>query len=121
MYVGNFLELERAVHGHGIMNGAAQEQEVLHLVIFFRQLPASPGRGLQQHFHLARQIEQFANVLSPLLLGKLASHLSQVKRKQVEHRHLRRESLGGSDADLGSGVSVEHTIGLARDGRIDHI
>ncbi len=58
------------------------KEKILHLVVFFRQLLASRGRGFQQCFHLARQVEQFADVLPPLFFGKLAAHLSQVKREQ---------------------------------------
>ena len=40
MDVGNFLELERAFEGDGIVNAASEEKEILRANIGFRQFVA---------------------------------------------------------------------------------
>src|SRR5437764_15268872 len=73
-------------------------------------------RGPKNDVDLLRNRYQFQNVFLELLAVELPALLPQVQSKKKQDRHLRGESLGGSDADLWSGQRVDHAIGFAGDG-----
>ena len=55
--------------------------------------------------------------LGDLVAVPRALDLGEVERQQVAGDQLGQEALGRGDADLGTGVGVDHRVGLARDGR----
>jgi hypothetical protein len=65
-------------------------------------------------------LEAFEDVLA-LARVHPAALLGEVEAEQQAADDLGGERLGGGDRDLGAGVGVEHPVGLAGQGRADHV
>src|SRR5689334_3624160 len=95
------------------MNRAAEKKKILNLVILLTQ-PLAFRRRLQHGLDFTRKIEKFTEVVPHLLPAQFFAYLTEIKPKQKQHSHLCSECFGGSDADLGTSICVDDTIGLAR-------
>ena len=78
--VGNFLQLESAFEGDGIVDASAQKQEIVSPLKSFGQFIAFfiPS---EQNLELARDSGQFLHCGAGLLARHAATHLRQVKSK----------------------------------------
>ena len=102
--VRNFLQLERAFECDGIVNAAAQEEEILR-----RDDTPSPGprillRASAACSSLPGNAGEFLNRLFGTSALMVPRCWARIQREQEKRGKLRRESLGRSHADLRSGV-----------------
>src|SRR5215469_3434071 len=118
--IGNFLELECAVHCNRVVDRPPHEHEVIEGLELSGQL-FTLGISLENDLQLVGYILEVGNVARQLLLAESAAHLTQVKTKQEEHRHLRGERFRRGNADLGAGEGIKRAIGFAGDGGARHV
>lgn len=118
--IGDFLELERAFEGHGVVERAADEEDVLAETVLL-------GEGLNR----LDVFEQFVGLAGQLLeaaddLAHPRGRNGAAQRRDVESQHqhadeLRGVSLGGSHGDFRAGPGVDDLVGLAGDRRADDV
>ena len=115
--VGDFLELQRAFHGHRIAHMAAEEQERFRIHHLFGGFLHGLGLGVEDPLDLAGHVLQGIQGLGDLVPVHGAFDLRQVQAEHVGGGDLRHERLGGGDRHFRTGVGVEHRVRFAWDGR----
>ena len=111
--VGNFLELERAFERNGVVDAAAEEEEVAGVGVEAGEGLALGVDGAEDVFDLAgEEVEGFEKV-EAFLVGDGTADLGEVEGEEEERDELGGEGLGGGDADFGTGVGVDGAVGLA--------
>ena len=120
--VGDLLELERAFEGDGVVDAAAEEEEVVGGVEdSWRELCALVVDRAQDLFELAGDFVELGDEVEGFGVGDGAADLGEVQREQEERGELGGEGLGAGDADLGAGVGGDGSLGLAGDGGADDV
>ena len=118
--VGELLELERSLQGDGIVDAAAEEEEVLvggHLLGKLGDCRLL----LEGLLHETRQLEQTLDVLAAVLGEEGAAATAEPEGEEIAGGEGGRESLGRRHADLRPRVGVEHSGGLALQRRPHHV
>jgi len=91
--VADFLELERALHGHGVLQAASQEEEVLVIGVAL----GDGGAGFVQLERLADKLWHAGEVIErggEHLRLQVAALVAQVTGEQVERNHRADVGLG---------------------------
>ncbi len=110
--VGDFLELERPLHGHRVLGTATEEQRVALL----GEQRGHLFHGLvhrQRLLQVARQTPQRLDQLRLDASGQGAAHLADGQGQQQQADQLGGERLGRGHADLRTGVGQQGQVGLA--------
>ena len=118
--VGDLLHLQGAFERDRVVDAAAEVQEVAGGGHPLRHLlhPAAHGqRVLHEVGHPGQALQQ----LAAALVGEGPAQPAQVQGQERQGHDLRREGLGGGDADLGAGVGEQRARGLARHLRALHV
>ena len=103
----------------GKLELAAQEQEILRLLILEGDLPDGSFCS-STRFELGGDCLQ-GSQQPCAILRRQHSDPAHEQREQRQHGDLGGEGLGGGDADLGPGMQVDAAIGFARDGAADDV
>src|SRR6185312_12228239 len=109
--VGNFLELERAFHGHRVLCAATEKQRMAFVhegLREFRDLRSE----LQRVIELAWQAVKLGNELGQPVGGD-APHTRQLQYQQGQCSELGGEGLGRGHAYLRAGTGHQGQVGLA--------
>ena len=115
--VGDFLELQRAFHGHRIAHMAAEEQERFRIHHLFGGFLHGLGLSVENPLDLAGHVLQRFQSLGDFVSIHGTLDLGQIQAEHVCGGDLRHERLGGGDRHFRTGVGVEHRVGFAWDGR----
>ena len=121
MDVGDFLELECSFEGDGVVDAAAEEEEVLRGAKGLGQVVALVVYGAEDFFELGRNAREFGDEVEGLGVGDGVADLREVEGEGEERGELGGEGLGAGDADLGAGVGGDDSGGEAGDGGADDV
>ena len=116
--VGGLLELERAFAGDGVVDAAAEEEEVLGVAVLVGDAMHGLFPAAELGFDLAGEGGDFGEAL--LELGgvhEVARHGAH-ESEEIEIQELRGEALGGGDGALAAGDGGEGGGGFARHGGV---
>ena len=111
--VADLFELEGAFEGDGVVDAAAEEEEVAGV----RELPGERDDLLE----LGGDAGELGDVVEGLGVRDRAADLGEVEREGEEGGELGGEGLGGGDADLGAGVGGDGALREAGDGGADDV
>src|SRR5579883_2269134 len=118
--VGDFLQLEGAFEGDGVVDAAAEEEKVLGAGVDLGEFLAFLVAG-KDLFELSGHAGEVEDRGLQLGWGQGPPHLAQVERKQVKGGELRGEGLGRGHANFWTGMGVDGALGLARDHGSDDV
>ncbi len=118
--VGDLFELEGALQGHGVVQAAPQEEDVLAIAVLLRQL-LDLLLLLQDLLDLFRRLAQRRHDPGCLLRGEGAALPGEQQPQQVHHQHLGGIGLGGGHGDLRSRPGIDHIVGLPGDRTAHHV
>ena len=118
--VGDLLQLQRAFERDGVVDAAAQVEEVGRAVEPAGDL-LDLRRELQRLLEQLRQLQQRVDVRLRRLGGQHAARLAQTQPQQIQRDELRREGFGRRHADFRSGVRVDRAVGFAGRHAADHV
>ena len=119
--VGDLLELEGAFEGDGVVDAAAEEEEVAGGAEGLGELAALSIYGTQNLLNFSGDFRKLGDEVDGLFLGDGAAELGEVEGEDEEGGELGGEGLGGGDADLRAGVGGDGALGLAGDGGADDV
>ncbi len=119
--VGDLLELEGAFEGDGVVDAAAEEEEVVGGGEGFGELVALVVDGAENLFDLAGELAELVDEVEGFRIGDGSADLGEVEGEDEEGGELGGEGLGGGDADLGAGVGGDGALGFAGDGGADDV
>src|SRR5205814_6359752 len=88
VHVRNFLQLQRTIHGNGIVNGASEKKKIFEAMKVVRKL-ATCVRALQNDLGLFWKRSQFIEPGAKGAFGNALSDLRHVGGPKKQHRHLR--------------------------------
>ncbi len=108
--VADFLELEGAFEGDGVVDAAAEEEEVVDAGELLGQLDALVVHGAEDLLELAGDQGQLGYEFRAFELRDCAADLGDVEREQEEGGELGGEGLGGGDADFRAGVGGDGAL-----------
>ena len=117
--VGDFLELQRTLQGHGEIILPAEEEKVFRRRVFLRQFLDRVVLG-EDRFELPRNGLQGVEDL-PAAIQRQHSHAAHQQREQCQRRDLRGERLRGGHADLRPGVQVNAAVRFPSDRAADDV
>src|SRR5438874_502198 len=118
--VRDLLQLEGAFEGDRVLRAAAEEQQISRrreLVGGLLDLLFVLQRLLDERGKLAQVLE----VLARRRDVERPAQAAEANGEEEERRQLGGEGLGGSDADLRTGMRVEDVVRLAGNGGADHV
>jgi len=115
--VGDLLELEGAFEGDGVVDAAAQEEEVAGGGELLGEVAAEVVHRAEDGFNLAGDLGQLGDEVQRGLKRDGLADLREIEREGEERGELRGEGLGAGDADLRAGVGGDDSLGEAGDGR----
>src|SRR5499427_540804 len=118
--VGDLLELERSLEGDRILQPAAEEEEVT----VGSKLGGESGHrppGLECLRHEAGELGELGQTLLAITHAEEAFVQTEGEGHQIGGGHRGRKGLSGGDADLGTGMRVDHPIGLSRECRPHYV
>ena len=119
--VGDFLELEGSLEGDGVVDAAAEEEEVVGGGEGLGELLALVVDGAEDFFDFAGDFGEFGDVVEGFSRGDGGALLGEVEGEDEEGGELGGEGLGGGDADFGAGVGGDGALGGAGDGGADDV
>ena len=118
--VGDLLELQAALQRQGVVQIAADEEDL----VVTGQLPGggTDVRRVGQYFlHLGGQRLDAPHHGAVRLQIHGAHHITEIQPQQVQHHHLGAVGLGGGHGDLRACPGVQHAVRLSCHGGADHI
>ena len=118
--VRNFLQLQSAFESDGIVNPAAEIEEIrvaekLSAELFEFRI------ALENAFDLVRDARQLLHQSFCRGRGELAADLREIERREHQRGELSGESFGGGHPDFRAGVGVDGAIRLAGKHGADHV
>ena len=121
--VGDLLELERAFEGDGVVDAAAEEEEVAGVWKSSWRAGRTGRRRVRRDRLRSCRGAWLSSSTRRLALGvgDGSADLREMQREDEERGELGGEGLGGGDADLGAGVGVDGAVGLAGDSGADDV
>ena len=119
--VADLLELESALEGDGVVDAAAQEEEVVGGVEDLGKLRALGIYRTQNLLKFTGNARELVDEGEGLGVRNGAADLGEVEREEEERSELGGEGLGAGDADLRAGVGGDGSLGLAGDRRADDV
>ena len=118
--IGNLFQLQAALHRHGVIHIAANEENAMlvvklrgHMLNMFPVL-----QGLLQKF---RQLLQRLIARRQFSLRQSSQQLAKTQGQQIKHRQLSAVSLGGGHGNFRAGPGVKHIVRLAGNGGTKHV
>ena len=120
VHVGELLELQGALEGHGVADMTANEEHRGRIDELARER-LNPLTGVEGEIDGLGHVAEIGEHAPDLVTEHVAAHLREVEAHQIGRDDLGEEGLGRGDGDLGPGVGVEHRIALARDRRADGV
>ena len=109
--VGDFLALERGLHGQRIFDPAAEHQEIGRLAEALRHLGTTLCPG-DSPFNQGWRRQQLFQVDGQVVIGQSALSVPDPAGQQVERGQRANEGLGRGDAHLRAASHDDRRIGL---------
>ena len=118
--VGNFLELQGAFQGQGVVDAPGQVQEIGGLEVFLADR-LNLGVGFEDFLEDVRQAHEFPDHGLARFRLEPSPVVGQVHGQQIQADELGGEGLGRGHADFRAGLGVDDGVHASGDGRTHHI
>ena len=120
MNIADFLHLEAAFHADGVVDAAADEEDIL-CVAELRGEPLEPLLVVDDALHLFGQGSNLGEQALLFALVNQAARLAEANGEQVDTDQLGRVGLGRRDRNLRPRIGIEHKIRLAGNDGANHV